>query len=104
MYDTECIKHLTVVQEQLFQQLQGGKMYVYADGSFKYKTYQLVLMMVTAGTDSFYYAVQSDDTTNNRISDIKKVYIGFNIADTTPTGITFKEADGTTVISDDDEL
>ena len=82
----------------------GGEMYVYADGSFKYKTYPEVLHDGTAGTDSFYYAVQSEDTTNNRISDIKKVYIGFNIGNTTPTGITFKEADGTTVITDNDDF
>ena len=84
---------------------QGGEMYVYTDGSFKYKTVPSAFAGNTAGTDSFYYGVQSDDTTNNRVSDIKKVTIGYNIADTTPTGITFKEgSDGTTVISDDDDL
>ena len=47
--------------------------------------------------DSFYYAVQTQDTDNDRISDIKKVYIGFNIGNTTPTGVSFKEEDGTAI-------
>ena len=64
---------------------------------------QMVLMMVHSKEDSFYYAVQSEDTSNNRISDIKKVYIGFNIGNTTPTGVSFKEADGT-VITDNNNF
>ena len=45
----------------------------------------------------FYYAVQTQDTANNRISDVKKVYIGFNIGNTTPSGVSFKEEDGTAI-------
>ena len=69
---------------------EGGEIYVYTDGSFKYKTVPSAFSGNTAGTDSFYYAVQTDDTANSRISDIKKVTIGYNIANTTPNGITFK--------------
>ena len=84
---------------------QSGEIYVYTDGSFKYNVVPTAFNNNTAGTDYFYYAVQTDDTSNSRISDIKKVTIGYNIADTTPTGITFKEgSDGTTTISDDEDL
>jgi hypothetical protein len=47
--------------------------------------------------DSFYYATQTEDTNNDRVSDIKKVFIGYNIANTTPIGVSFKEADGTAI-------
>ena len=77
---------------------QGGEIYVYTDGSFKYKTVPTAFANNTAGTDSFYYAVQTDDTANNRVSDIKKVTIGYNIANTAPNGITFK-----TYRDDDDD-
>ena len=84
---------------------QSGEIYVYTDGSFKYNVVPTAFNNNTAGTDYFYYAVQTDDTSNNRISDIKKVTIGYNIANTTPTGITFKEgSDSTTTISDDEDL
>jgi len=83
---------------------QGGEIYVYTDGSFKYKTVPSAFSGNTAGTDSFYYAVQTDDTANARVSDIKKVTIGYNIANTTPTGLTFKSEDGSTVISNETDL
>ena len=83
---------------------QGGEMYVYTDGSFKYKTVPSAFSGDTAGTDSFYYAVQTDDITNARISDIKKVTIGYNIANTTPNGLTFKSEDGSSVLSEDNDL
>ena len=86
---------------------QGGEMYVYTDGSFKYKTVPSAFSGNTAGTDSFYYAVQTDDTTNNRVSDIKKVTIGYNIANTTPNGVTFKSVkrnNDDVFISDDASL
>ena len=83
---------------------QGGEMYIYTDGSFKYKTVPSAFSGNTAGTDSFYYAVQTDDIANARISDIKKVTIGYNIANTTPNGLTFKSEDGSSVLSEDNEL
>ena len=64
----------------------------------------LQLFRYTAGTDSFYYAVQTDDITNARISDIKKVTIGYNIANTTPNGLTFKSEDGSNVLSENTDL
>ena len=81
----------------------GGKIHVFADGSFKYAT-------LPDGfddddeqnEDSFYYAVQTEDTSNNRISDIQKVYIGFNIENTTPTGVSFKEANGSVISNNND--
>ena len=79
----------------------GGKIYVFADGSFRYKTLPSSFNATDPDEDSFYYAVQTKDTSNDRISDIKKVYIGFNIANTTPTGVSFKEADSTTNITDE---
>jgi len=75
----------------------GNTIYVFADGSFRYQAYADGFNDGTPKEDSFYYAVQSEDTSNNRISDIKKVYIGFNIGNTTPTGVSFKEADGTAI-------
>ncbi|WP_075506355.1 PilW family protein [Candidatus Pelagibacter communis] len=75
----------------------GGKMHVYADGSFKYDTLPTGFDDGEAHEDSFYYAVQTEDTSNTRISDIKKVYIGFNIENTTPSGVSFKEEDGTAI-------
>ena len=44
--------------------------------------------------DSFYYAVQTSDTENSRVSEIKKVYIGYNIGNTKPTDVSFNEEDG----------
>ena len=82
------------------QTTAGGKIHVFADGSFKYHTLPDGWSTSTqAHQDSFYYAVQTQDTSNSRISDIKKVYIGFNIGNTTPTGVSFKEEDGTTITS-----
>ena len=75
----------------------GGTIYVFADGSFRYNTLPSGFTDGQAHEDYFYYAVQTEDTSNNRISDIKKVYIGFNIANTTPTGVSFKESDGTSI-------
>ena len=78
----------------------GGKMYIFADGSFRYKTLPSDFNTTDADEDSFYYAVQTKDSSNNRVSDIKKVYIGFNIANTTPTDVSFKEEDGTDITSE----
>ena len=75
----------------------GNKVYVFADGSFRYLSYADGFNDGTPKQDSFYYAVQTQDTANNRISDIKKVYIGFNIGNTTPTGVSYKEEDGTAI-------
>ena len=61
----------------------GNTAYVFADGSFRYQAYADGFNDGTPKEDSFYYAVQSQDTSNNRISDVKKVYIGFNIGNTT---------------------
>ena len=82
----------------------GGEIYVYTDGSFKYKTVPTAFAGNTPGEDSFFYAVQTDDLTNNRISDIKKVTIGYNIANTTPSGVTFKSEDGSSTISDETNI
>ena len=68
----------------------GGTMFVFADGSFRYETLPSGFDDGNPHEDSFYYAVQTQDTSNNRISDVKKVYIGFNIGNTTPSGVTFK--------------
>ena len=75
----------------------GGTIFVFADGSFRYETLPTGFNDGLPHEDSFYYAVQTQDTANERISDIKKVYIGFNIGNTTPTGVSFKEADGTAI-------
>ena len=75
----------------------GGSIYVFADGSFKYQTLPNGFNDGNPHEDSFYYAVQTADTNNSRISEIKKVYIGYNIGNTTPTGVSFKEADGTAI-------
>jgi type II secretory pathway component PulJ len=75
----------------------GGTMFVFADGSFRYQTLPADFNDGNAHTDSFYYAVQSEDTSNARISNIKKVYIGYNIANTAPTGVSFKEEDETAI-------
>ena len=76
---------------------EGGTIFVFADGSFRYETLPTGFDDGEAHEDSFYYAVQTQDTANNRVSDIKKVYIGFNIDNTTPTGVSFKEDGGTTI-------
>ena len=78
----------------------GGKIHVFADGSFKYDILPAGFNDDNPHEDSFYYAVQTSDTKNSRISDIKKVYIGFNIGDTTPNGVSFKEEDGTLITDD----
>ncbi|AFS47591.1 hypothetical protein HIMB5_00008390 [alpha proteobacterium HIMB5] len=76
---------------------EGGTVFVYADGSFRYQTLPTGFDDGQPHQDSFYYAVQTQDTANERISDIKKVYIGFNIGNTTPSGVSFKEEDGTNI-------
>ena len=84
------------------QTTAGGKIHVFADGSFKYHTLPDGWSTSTdANQDSFYYAVQTQDTGNNRVSDVKKVYIGFNIGNNAPTGVSFKEEDGTTITDND---
>ena len=76
---------------------EEGTIFVFADGSFRYNELPDDFNDGNAHTDSFYYAVQTEDTANGRISDIKKVYIGYNIANTIPTGVSFKEAGGTSI-------
>ena len=80
----------------------GGTIFVFADGSFRYETLPTGFDDGEPHQDSFYYAVQTQDTDNDRISDIKKVYIGFNIGNTTPTGVSFKEEDGTAITNNTD--
>ena len=75
----------------------GGTMFVFADGSFRYQTLPDGFDDGQPHQDSFYYAVQTQDTANNRYSDVKKVYIGYNIGNTTPSGVSFKESDGTAI-------
>ena len=72
----------------------GGTIHVFADGSFKYYDLPPGFSDGNAHEDSFYYAVHTEDILNERVSDIKKVYIGFNIENTKPTGVSFKEEDG----------
>ena len=74
-----------------------GTILVFADGSFKYKTLPSGFNDGNPHEDSFYYAIQTADTANKRISEIKKVYIGYNIGNTTPTGLSFKEEDETLI-------
>ena len=81
---------------------EGGTIFVFADGSFRYETLPTGFDDGEPHQDSFYYAVQTQDTDNDRISDIKKVYIGFNIGNTTPTGVSFKEEDGTAITNNTD--
>ena len=80
----------------------GNTVYVFADGSFRYQAYADGFNDGTAKQDSFYYAVQTQDTSNGRISDIKKVYIGFNIGNNTPTGVSFKEENGNAITNNED--
>ena len=80
----------------------GGTIFVFADGSFRYETLPTGFDDGEPHQDSFYYAVQTQDTDNERVSDIKKVYIGFNIGNTTPTGVSFKEEDGTAITNNTD--
>ena len=75
----------------------GGTVHVFADGSFKYHTLPTTFTDDAPGKDSFYYAVQTSDSDNKRMSDIKRVYIGYNIGDNDPTGVSFKEEDGTSI-------
>ena len=75
----------------------GGTVHVFADGSFKYHTLPTTFTNDAPGKDSFYYAVQTSDTGNKRISDIKRVYIGYNIGNNDPTGVSFKDEDGTSI-------
>ena len=72
-----------------------GTIHVFADGSFKYNTLPTGFDDGNPHEDSFYYAVQTSDTANLRSSDIKKVYIGYNIGNTAPIDVSFNEEDGT---------
>jgi len=74
-----------------------GTVYVFADGSFKYHTLPTTFTDDAPGEDSFYYAVQTSDTVNGRKSDIKRVYIGYNIGDNDPIGVSFKKEDETLI-------
>ena len=74
-----------------------GTILVFADGSFKYQTLPAGFNDGNPHEDSFYYAIQTADTDNGRMSEVKKVYIGYNIEDTTPTGVSFKGDDGTLI-------
>ena len=76
---------------------QGGTIQVFADGSFQYTTLPTGFTDDAPKQDSFYYAVQTEDTGNTRISNVKKVYIGWKIGNTTPTGVSYKEEDGTSI-------
>jgi prepilin-type N-terminal cleavage/methylation domain-containing protein len=78
----------------------GGIVHVFADGSFKYKVLPTGFDDKKPHEDSFYYAVQTSDTENSRVSDIKKVYIGYNIENTKPTDVSFNEVDGTLIIDE----
>ncbi|MDC0079026.1 hypothetical protein OAJ46_02615, partial [Candidatus Pelagibacter sp.] len=75
----------------------GGTIHVYADGSFKYQSLPSGFDDGNPHEDSFYYAIQTEDTDNSRVSGIKKVYIGYNIGNTTPSGVSFKEEDQTLI-------
>ena len=70
---------------------QGGTIEVFADGSFQYVTLPSGFTADAAKKDSFYYAVQTEDSSNERVSDIHKVYIGWKIANTVPQGVSFRE-------------
>ena len=98
MYDTKN-KDAYSGARATVETTEGGKIYVFSDGSFRYETLPDGFDDGQPHQDSFYYAVQTQDTSNSRISDIKKVYIGFNIGNTTPTGVSFKD-EGGTVITD----
>ena len=79
----------------------GGTMFVFADGSFRYETLPSGFDDDNPHEDSFYYSVQTQDTSNNRIA-VKKVYIGFNIGNTTPSGVSFKEENGAAITNNQD--
>ena len=82
---------------------EGNTVQVFADGSFQYTTLTSAFQEDTPRKDSFYYAVQTEDTSGNRISNIQKVYIGWKIANTTPSGVSFREdgqADDADAMSD----
>ena len=96
MYDTENKSSYSGARASVTTE-EGGTILVFADGSFRYQTLPTGFDDGEAHQDAFYYAVQTQDTDNERISDIKKVYIGFNIDNTTPSGVSFKEEDGTTI-------
>ena len=96
MYDTQNKSSYSGARASVTT-AQGGTVFVFADGSFRYETLPTGFDDGQPHQDSFYYAVQTQDTANERISDIKKVYIGFNIGNTTPTGVSFKEEDGTAI-------
>ena len=96
MYDTRD-KNSYSGARAIIETTEGGTIFVFADGSFRYETLPTGFDDGQPHQDSFYYAVQTQDTSNERISDIKKVYIGFNIGNTTPTGVSFKEEDGSTI-------
>ena len=93
MYDTRDKNSYSGARASI-ETTEGGTIFVFADGSFRYETLPTGFDDGQPHQDSFYYAVQTQDTSNERISDIKKVYIGFNIGNTTPTGVSFKEEDG----------
>jgi len=97
MYDTKNKSNYSGARA-IVQTTQGGEIQVFADGSFQYSKTPDAFKDGATGQDSFYYAVQTDDTANNRISEVKKVYIGYNIANNAPTGVSFRE-DG----SDEDD-
>jgi hypothetical protein len=83
------------------QTTAGGTIHVFADGSFKYHVLPTGFDDENPHEDSFYYAVQTSDIENSRVSEIKKVYIGYNIGNNKPTDISFNEADGETLIIDE---
>ena len=68
------------------------------------KLMQMVLMMVHQKKILFIMQFNQKIPLIIEFQILKKVYIGFNIGNTTPTGVSFKEADGTTVITDNDNF
>ncbi len=94
LYDTNNKSNYSGARARLTT-TQGGTIEVFADGSFQYVTLPSGFTDDGAKKDSFYYAVQTEDTGNSRISDIHKVYIGWKIANTTPSGVSFREEGAT---------
>ena len=90
MYDTNNKSNYSGARARI-STTQGGTIEVFADGSFQYVTLPSGFTNDGAKKDSFYYAVQTEDSANERISDIHKVYIGWKIANTTPQGVSFRE-------------
>lgn len=90
LYDTNNKSNYSGARSRITT-TEGGTIEVFADGSFQYVTLPTGFTNDGAKKDSFYYAVQTEDSSNSRISNIHKVYIGWKIANTTPSGVSFRE-------------